>query len=134
MRFEVPQFIEVEAKIVGPLTWKQFVYIAGGLGLLLIMYFTFPFTFFVLIGIPMGILSSALAFHKINNRPLSIFLESVVNYILKKKLYLWKREEMQTIIERDVTLSSPTSNLIYTSKNTLSSLSHNLEIHNPHQQ
>ncbi|TSC61742.1 MAG: SsrA-binding protein, partial [Parcubacteria group bacterium Athens0416_74] len=32
MQFQVPQFIEVEDKIVGPLTFKQFVFIAGGLG------------------------------------------------------------------------------------------------------
>jgi hypothetical protein len=55
MRFEVPQFIEIEAKIVGPLTWKQFVYVAGGVGLLVILYLTTNFIVFVLIGIPVGI-------------------------------------------------------------------------------
>jgi len=32
MRFEVPQFIEVEDKIFGPFTWKQFIYLMGGEG------------------------------------------------------------------------------------------------------
>ncbi len=34
MRFEVPQFIDVEDKIFGPFTFKQFLYLAGGAGLL----------------------------------------------------------------------------------------------------
>ena len=32
MRFQVPQFIEIESKIFGPLTFKQFIYLAGGGG------------------------------------------------------------------------------------------------------
>ena len=33
MMFSVPQFIDVEDKIIGPLTLKQFIYLAGGAGL-----------------------------------------------------------------------------------------------------
>ena len=28
----MPQFIEIEDKIIGPFTWKQFLYLAGGVG------------------------------------------------------------------------------------------------------
>ena len=38
MRFQVPQFIEVEDKIFGPLTIKQFIYLLGGAGLSFIIY------------------------------------------------------------------------------------------------
>jgi hypothetical protein len=134
MRFEVPQFIDVEAKIVGPLTWKQFVYIAGGSGILVIMYFKLSFLFFVVFGIPIGALSASLAFHKVNNRPLSLFAESVFNYFVKKKLYLWKRNEIQTIITHSEEYKSPSANLAFTNQKTISSLAHNLEIHNPHQE
>lgn len=37
MQFQVPQFIEVEDKIFGPLTFKQFVYIAGGVALMYLL-------------------------------------------------------------------------------------------------
>ena len=40
MRFEVPQFIEIEDKIFGPFTWKQFVYLAGGVGLAAVIFFS----------------------------------------------------------------------------------------------
>lgn len=129
MRFEVPQFIEVEAKIVGPLTWKQFIYIAGGIGLLVILYLTTPFIIFITFGIPIGILAGSLAFHRVNNRPFSVFLESAFNYFTRNKLYLWKRSEMQSVIKHAPGhVGAP--NLAHTNRKTLSALSHNLEIHN----
>ena len=42
MRFQVPQFIEVEDKIFGPLTFKQFVYVTGGVGLAVILFLFLP--------------------------------------------------------------------------------------------
>jgi hypothetical protein len=97
MRFEVPQFIEVEDKIVGPFTWRQFIYLAGGAGVLILCYFLLPFILFAIIGLPFGALAGFLAFHRINNRPFSIFLESFVTYLRKGKLYLWRKEHEQTI-------------------------------------
>jgi hypothetical protein len=100
MRFEVPQFIEIEDKIVGPLTWRQFVYLAGGVGVAIILFFLLPFLFFVLFALPVVALSGFLAFHRINNRPFSIFLESVVGYFTGSKLFLWKKEKPQTIVTK----------------------------------
>jgi len=97
MKFEVPQFIEVEDKIVGPLTWRQFVYLAGGGGVLIICYVALPRILFGIIGLPIGALAGFLAFHRINNRPFSVFLESAITYFRKSKLYLWRKEQEQTI-------------------------------------
>ncbi len=97
MRFEVPQFIEVEDKIFGPFTWKQFIYLAGGGAIALISFLTLPFVFFVIIGGPFIALSVSLAFHRINNRPFSVFLESAIQYTINDKLYLWKKDITQTI-------------------------------------
>ena len=43
MRFQVPQFIEIESKIFGPLTLKQFIYLIGGGGIIFILYALLPF-------------------------------------------------------------------------------------------
>ena len=128
MRFEVPQFIEVEDKIVGPFTWKQFVYLAGGAGALVILYLLVPFMVFVLIGLPIGALAGFLAFHRINNRPFSIFLESFVNYISHSRLYLWRKAEQQEIIihaEPEISLCDPVAQ---TQRKTLNSLSRKLDM------
>lgn len=93
MRFEVPQFIEVEDKIFGPLTWRQFLYLGGGIGIGVALFITAPFIIFVIFGIPLMGLAGALAFYPINNRPFSFFLEALVEYLRKQKLYLWRRDE-----------------------------------------
>lgn len=92
MRFEVPQFIEIEDKIFGPLTWRQFLYLGGGVGMAAVMFFTLPFILFVLFGIPLALLAGALSFYPVNNRPFSFFLEAVVNYISSQRLYLWRQK------------------------------------------
>lgn len=130
MRFEVPQFIEIEDKIIGPLTWKQFVYLAGGAGVLIILKIALPFIFFVIIGNPFAVLAATLAFNRINNRPFSIFLESFLNYMRKTKLYLWRKETPQTIIEKTaVTEESPSPSLNFNQKQSINSLSRKLEHH-----
>ncbi len=102
MRFEVPQFIEIEDKIVGPFTWRQFVYIAGGTGLLVTLWFILDsIILFALIGLPIGALAGSLAFQKVNNRPFSIFLEALFSYITRHKLYLWRKTEKQEIVAKD---------------------------------
>jgi len=93
MRFEVPQFIEIEDKIFGPLTWRQFLYLGGGVGMAVVMFFTLSFLIFVLLGIPLALLSGALAFYPVNNRPFSFFLEAIINYISRQRLYLWRQKE-----------------------------------------
>jgi hypothetical protein len=100
MRFEVPQFIEIEDKIVGPLTWKQFVYVAGGAGALVVLFLVTPFFIFILLAIPIAALSGFLAFQRVNNRPFSVFLESALTYFTKRKLYLWQKPNEEPIRDR----------------------------------
>lgn len=92
MQFEVPQFIEIEDKIFGPFTWRQFLYLGGGVGMGVVLFFTTPFWVFLLIGLPLALLAGALSFYPVNNRPFSFFLESLVGYFKRQKLYLWKKK------------------------------------------
>jgi|SRR3989344_2587206 len=91
MQFQVPQFIEVEDKIFGPLTLKQFIYLAGGVGLSMVLYFLLPIFIAIPLILPVAGLSLALAFYKINSKPFIDMLESAFNYYLGHKLYLWKK-------------------------------------------
>jgi hypothetical protein len=94
MRFQVPQFIEVEDKIFGPLTLKQFIYMAGGGGLSFIVYsFLDNITLAIVpIIIIMGI-SFTFAFYKINNKPFVNVVEAAFKYYLGGKLFIWKKEQ-----------------------------------------
>lgn len=93
MQYQVPQFIEIEDKIFGPLTIKQFVYVAGGAGLCLIFFTLLPFYLTVVLSIPVMALSAALAFYQVNGRPFIVALEHGFSYFLGGKLYLWKQRE-----------------------------------------
>ncbi len=92
MNFQVPQFIEVEDKIFGPLTFKQFVYLAGGAGAVFMVYTFLPIYLAIWLMIPLALLALALAFYKVNSRPFVNVLESAFHYALTAKLYLWKRQ------------------------------------------
>jgi len=93
MEYQVPQFIEVEDKIFGPFTFKQFVYVAGGVGMCAIAVFYLPLFLAILVCLPIAGFAGALAFYKVNNRPFEDVLESAFNYyILGSRLYLWRKE------------------------------------------
>jgi len=93
MQFKVPQFVEIEDKIVGPLTLKQFLYIAGGGGILAVLWFYLTLGAFLIVGIPIGIFVLALAFYKINGRPFIYAIGSFIKYMAKPRLYLWKKDK-----------------------------------------
>jgi len=93
MRFQVPQFIDVEDKIFGPLTFKQFIYIAGSVGLSVILFSLLPKFMALLLSVPVVVFGLALAFYKMNSRPFIKVAEDFFHYSLSSKLYLWKKEE-----------------------------------------
>lgn len=93
MRFQVPQFIEVESKIFGPLTLKQFIYLVGGAGIIFIFYAILPFWLMIIFAIPVGAFSAALAFYKVNNQPFIKVLENAFYYFTSYKIYVWKKDE-----------------------------------------
>ena len=93
MEYQVPQFIEVEDKIVGPLTLKQFIYLAGTAGLLVLFFFYLPLWLAVIISIPVGGLGGALSFYRMNGKPFIEILEAGFNYYTGAKLFLWKHVE-----------------------------------------
>ena len=93
MQFQIPQFIEVEDKVIGPFTIKQFIYLAGGAGIVFVLWKALPFFIAVIFIIPVAALSLALAFYKVNDRSFIIFLESVFKYMISNKLYIWSKKE-----------------------------------------
>lgn len=90
-QFHVPQFIEVESKIFGPLTFKQFAYLLGGAGLIFIFYSLLPFWLVIIFGIPAAGLSISLAFLRIHGRPFIQVVEKAIRHFSGNKLYIWRK-------------------------------------------
>ncbi len=95
MNFQVPQFIEIEDKIIGPLTFKQFIYIAGSGGLAFIVYVFLPFFLAIVPMILIVTFGLALAFYQVNNRPSILALEAFLKYLMAHKLYIWKKSPLK---------------------------------------
>lgn len=93
MEYQVPQFIEVEDKIFGPLTWKQFVFMGGGIGLSVIIFLYLPFLFAVILILPVMAFAITLSFYKVNNRTFIEILGAGFSFYTKDRLYLWRKEE-----------------------------------------
>lgn len=92
MKFQLPQFIETEVKIVGPFTLYQFLWIAGGAAILFLLFtFIKGFWFFVL-AIPVAVIFLALAFWKIDGVPLLVYASYGLSYIINPKKYIFKKD------------------------------------------
>ena len=93
-QFTIPQFIDHKPKIVGPLTFPQFIFIgiATATSLLLIFYLKIPI--FLSVSIVILIMSggAALAFGKVKDRPLLEVLKNLLTFSVSPKIYLWKRK------------------------------------------
>jgi hypothetical protein len=96
MRFQIPQFIDVEDKIFGPFTLKQFIYLAGGASVAVIAVLSLGTFWGLMVSSPIVVLALALAFYKINNRPFIYTLESAFKYGIKDKLYIWNKKEEES--------------------------------------
>lgn len=100
MQFQVPQFIEVEDTIFGPLTFKQFLYLAGGAGLCFIIYVYLPIYLAIIPIIAVAGLAVALAFYKYNGRNFIFTVESATKFLLSKKLYLWEQAKEKSDVTK----------------------------------
>jgi len=91
MQFQVPQFIEIEDKIFGPFTLKQFIYAAGGAGISFVIYEFVPFIVAIPIILCILAFSWALGWYKPNGKPFINMMESAFKYFFTSKLYIWKK-------------------------------------------
>jgi hypothetical protein len=91
MKYQVPQFIEIEDKIFGPLTLKQFLYMAGGSSISFIIWSVLPKFIAIILIIPIFLFFVALAFFPYNQRPLITTVENALKFLFTKKLHIWKK-------------------------------------------
>jgi hypothetical protein len=101
MQYKVPQKIDLEDKIIGPLTLKQFIYLlAGGMVDYMILSTTkSSFGGWVLI-VLVSIVALCFAFVQIEEQPFSYLVSNLLSYVLRPKLRLWdKRSKVAPNVE-----------------------------------
>lgn len=103
MQFVVPQFIDVESKIIGPISARQFVILLLAAGI--------DFLSFRLLSLAVGIpimtvvttFACALAFGKVNTQPMHYFLLNLIQTLRRPRLRLWHRAEYtERILDKEI--------------------------------
>jgi hypothetical protein len=92
-QFQVPQFITIEDKVIGPFTIKQFLYLAGGMAIIGTTYHFFQMIIVIPVAILVGSLAGSLAFLKINEQPFPVILKHSLMYLMRPRLFLWQKEQ-----------------------------------------
>jgi hypothetical protein len=91
MMFNVPQFIDVEDKIAGPLTWRQLLWMIGMGAALLVFFNMFDPALFFIIAVPTVLLFVGLAFYRPNGIPLVVYIFHAILFIFRPKVAVWER-------------------------------------------
>jgi len=103
-QFTVPQFIDVESKIIGPITTRQFLIFLSAALLIAGSYKIFSFTVFLVIAIFVLILAGAFAFLKVNGRPFHFFVLNAVQTVRRPRLRVWNNRTLAVEKIEDVPL------------------------------
>ncbi len=90
MKFQVPQFIETETKIIGPLTLKQFLFVAGGVSMTALAYIMLSGILFAVVALLVISFFGSLAFVKIDGQPFLNYLAYMLAYMLGSKRYIYR--------------------------------------------
>lgn len=98
-RYKVPQDVEADDKLLGPFSFRQFVYllIAGGLIALAVGLFQI-FPLLAIIPVPFVILLGALALPLKKDQPMETYLAALVSYVLKPRTRVWTPGQRNSVI------------------------------------
>jgi hypothetical protein len=90
-QFVVPQFIDVEDKIFGPITARQFVILLVSGLLIVLAYKLADFALFVFILVILGGGSLIVAFVKINGQPFHYVILNIIQTLRRPSLRIWNK-------------------------------------------
>ena len=93
MQFAIPQFTDIEDKLIGPLTLKQFLALlaTGGVALMFWSLFGFGIIFF-LFALPTTLTGVMVTFAKFNGRPFFLYVGPLMAYMSQPKTMIYRRE------------------------------------------
>jgi hypothetical protein len=109
MQYAVPQFTDVEDKLIGPLTLKQFLILLGFGGIIFFLWSVFNTNpiFFITAG-PLAIMAGIITFKKLNNRPLYAFLLPLIFFVASPKMMVFQRQERATnFVPKEIKKEAP---------------------------
>ncbi len=107
LQYSVPQFIDIENKVIGPISVRQFIIIAVEIGLVFLFYKTLQFPTFILCAILTLTIAVLFAFVKINGRPFHYFMLNFMMSVKNPHLRVWRKELTTPIQRRTLRIKRP---------------------------
>ena len=98
MRFQLPQFIETEIKIIGPFTLRQFLWVAAGAVFIFLDFSILTGIVAIVIAVPIIAIAGAFAFLRIDDMPLINYVANMVSFSFGSKKYIYQDETNQNDI------------------------------------
>lgn len=98
--YKVPQDVEAEDKLLGPFSFKQFVFL-----IITVMAIGMAYALFQLlpplaiIPLPFAVFFGALALPLRKDQPMEVYLAAVISFLMKPKIRLWKPDGIESLIE-----------------------------------
>lgn len=98
--YKVPQDVEADDKLIGPFSFRQFIYLiivaaAGAIGYFLSQLFLPLF----IVVVPVVIFFGALALPLRKDQPMETYLAALVSFYLKPRKRLWIPDGVQTLVQ-----------------------------------
>jgi len=108
-QFVIPQFIDAEDKILGPLTGRQFVILLVLFMTEAVMWRLMPFSWFLVAGLPLFAFGVLLAFVRVNGQAFHLFLLNLTQSLKKPRLRVWDKALSDTEVRAYLTKETPPS-------------------------
>lgn len=101
-QYVIPQFIDVEARVIGPVTVRQFITIVVGLFLGAIEYKIFDISLFIVSVFFTIALVGAFGFLKVNGAPFHIYLLNMIASLKRPAVRVWRKEPNDFVIVKEL--------------------------------
>ena len=106
-QFVVPQFIDSEDKIFGPVTARQFIILMVAGLTCFALFKLLSFVMFLIVGIPLICLAGIVAFVKINGQAFHYFFLNLLQTLKKPKLRVWQKIYVDAELKEFISAKPP---------------------------
>jgi len=113
-QFVIPQFIDEEPHILGPITVRQFLLLLIAGFFIFLSYRLADTALFIVLTIVLLSVSLILAFVRVNGRPFHFFLLNLVQTLQRPRLRIWRKEVSKEEIQDESKTPAPVPTVMVT--------------------
>jgi len=106
-RYVVPQFIDVEDKILGPMTIRQFSIILLDALIMFIVFKLSSLGLMLLINLPLLAIGLVFAFMRVNGQPFHFFMLNVLQTRSRPNIRIWNKELSDAQLREYIKIEPP---------------------------